>query len=189
MKILIADDDDGALRILKRYLEKWGHEVVEARDGDEAWHKLETEPCPILVTDWTMPRLDGIDLIRRVRASPLGDSVYTILITGRASKEDLVRGMEAGADDFVCKPYDRDELRVRLREGERIVALERALAEANGSRMERLRGRVTAAVEAADRELERAYVLLNAQGNDDARTAAEYVQRARDALAEVVTDS
>src|SRR6185436_1825167 len=86
-------------------------------------------------TDWMMPGVDGVELIRRIRACPPAPDripyVYAILLTAKAQKDDLVLGMEAGADDFVAKPFDRDELRARLREGERIIQLERDLQEHN----------------------------------------------------------
>jgi DNA-binding response OmpR family regulator len=129
MQVLIADDDAVSRKLLERYLQKWGHEVAAAKDGKEAWMLFQQGDYPIVVTDWMMPEMDGIELIRRIRASEHADYVYTILLTARSQKEDLVEGMEAGADDFVTKPFDRDELRVRLREGERIVRLERDLAE------------------------------------------------------------
>ena len=132
MKVLIAEDDGVSQRILRSYLEKWGYEVVVARDGDEAWALFQEHDFPVVITDWMMPGMDGVDLIRRIRECnrPSG-FVYTILVTARSQKEDLVEGMDAGADDFVTKPFDRDELRVRLREGERVVRLERAVAEQN----------------------------------------------------------
>lgn len=129
MRILIADDDPVSRRVLIGYLQKWEHDVVAAADGEEAWRLFEAEDFPLVISDWMMPGLDGPELIRRIRASDRPGYAYTILLTGRNQKEDLVEGMDAGADDFVTKPFDRDELRVRLRAGERIVRLERALAE------------------------------------------------------------
>jgi two-component system, NtrC family, sensor kinase len=129
MKILLAEDEATSRRLLQNYLQKWGHDVVLANDGAEAWRLFEQEAFPLVISDWMMPELDGVDLIRRIRASPLPIHVYVILLTGRSQKEDIVEGMEAGADDFVTKPFDRDELRVRLRVGERVCELERRLAE------------------------------------------------------------
>jgi DNA-binding response OmpR family regulator len=129
MKILIADDDPVSRRVLLGYLQKWGHDVVVASDGAEAWRLFEAEDFPLVISDWMMPELDGPELIRRIRALDRPGYAYTILLTGRSQKEDLVEGMDAGADEFVTKPFDRDELRCRLRAGERIVRLERALAE------------------------------------------------------------
>src|SRR5262249_49944633 len=85
----------------------------------------------IVITDWMMPEMDGLELIRRMRGGEHSRYVYVILLTAKSQKEDLVQGMEAGADDFLSKPFDRDELRVRLRAGERVIELERTLAEQN----------------------------------------------------------
>lgn len=179
MRILIADDDDLAIKILRRYLTQWGHDVTSAEDGAEAWELLQKGEYPIVISDWTMPNMDGLELIRRIRAAERA-YVYTILITGRSSKEDLVRGMEAGADDFVSKPFDRDELRVRLREGERIITLERALAEAESTREQTLCARVKEAVDEAEREVAEARASLSA-GADHAE-ALERLARIHDAL-------
>jgi DNA-binding response OmpR family regulator len=130
MKVLVADDDLVSQRILKSYLEKWGYEFVLVGDGAQAWELLQEQDISIVLTDWLMPLMDGVELIRRIRERE-GDVpyVYAILLTAKSQKEDLVEGMDAGADDFLSKPFDRDELRVRLREGERVVHLERTLAE------------------------------------------------------------
>ena len=129
MKILVAEDEPVSRRLLQSYLQKWGHEVVLANDGAEAWRLFEQEEFRLVISDWMMPELDGVDLIRRIRATSRPIHVYVILLTGRSQKEDVVEGMEAGADDFVTKPFDRDELRVRLRVGERVCELEHRLAE------------------------------------------------------------
>ncbi|MGE0824345.1 MAG: PP2C family protein-serine/threonine phosphatase [Candidatus Binatia bacterium] len=127
MKVLIADDEIISRRLLRDYLERWGHEVVAAHNGAEAWDLFAAGDFPIVISDWIMPELDGVELIRRIRASQRPGYVYTILVTSKSQKEDLVEGMEAGADDFITKPFDRDELRVRLRAGKRILELEAAL--------------------------------------------------------------
>ncbi len=129
MKILIADDDAVSRRRLQSYLQKWGYEVASAKDGAEAWDLFEGGVFPIVITDWMMPELDGPGLIRRIRSSQRAGYIYAILLTAKSQKEDLVEGMEAGADDFLTKPFDRDELRVRLRAGERIIRLEQNLRE------------------------------------------------------------
>jgi two-component system NtrC family sensor kinase len=129
MRILMAEDETVSRRLLQSYLQKWGHEVVVANDGAEAWRLFEQSHFPLVISDWMMPELDGVDLIRRIRATERSGHVYVILLTGRSQKEDVVEGMEAGADDFVTKPFDRDELRVRLQVGERVCELERRLAE------------------------------------------------------------
>jgi two-component system NtrC family sensor kinase len=131
MKVLIADDDPVSRRLLQSYLQKWGHEVVLATNGAEAWRLFQEQEFFLVISDWMMPDMEGPELIRRIRASARPGYVYTMLVTGRAQKEDVVEGMEAGADDFVTKPFDRDELRVRLRAGERIIKLEQTLAEQN----------------------------------------------------------
>ncbi|AGA31576.1 sensor histidine kinase [Singulisphaera acidiphila] len=129
MKILIADDDSVSRRLLQSYLEKWGYEVALARDGAEAWRLFEGGLFPMVITDWMMPELDGPGLLRRIRSSQRPGYIYTILLTAKTQKQDLVEGMEAGADDFLTKPFDREELRVRLRAGERIIHLEQNLRE------------------------------------------------------------
>ena len=130
MKVLVAEDEAVSQRILKNYLEKWGYEFELVSDGAAAWELLQQQDFPIVLTDWLMPHMNGDELIRRIRDRE-GDVpyVYAILLTAKSQKEDLVEGMDAGADDFLTKPFDRDELRVRLREGERVVRLERTLAE------------------------------------------------------------
>lgn len=127
MKVLVADDDPVSRRLLLNYLQKWGYEVSVATNGAEAWQMFEKEEFLIVISDWMMPELDGTDLIKRIRQHPGDHYVYTILLTARSQKEDLVIGMDAGADDFVSKPFNQNELHVRLRAGERIVNLEIAL--------------------------------------------------------------
>jgi two-component system NtrC family sensor kinase len=129
MKILIADDESVSRRLLQNYLEKWGYEVTAARDGAEAWRLFEDGHFSMVITDWVMPEMDGSGLLRRIRASARPGYVYAILLTAKSQKEDLVEGMDAGADDFLTKPFDRNELRVRLRAGERIIRLEQNLHE------------------------------------------------------------
>jgi signal transduction histidine kinase len=131
MKVLIADDEPVSLRLLQSYLQKWGYEVTVARNGMEAWKLFQEDDFRIVISDWMMPEMDGLELIGRICAAQRSGYVYTILVTARSQKEDLVEGMDAGADDFVTKPFDRDELRVRLREGERIISLEQTLADQN----------------------------------------------------------
>src|SRR3990172_5660018 len=124
MKVLIADDDPVSRKLLQSYLQKWGCEVTAAQDGGEAWSCFQRDEFPVVITDWMMPELDGVELVRRIRSAPRSGYVYVILLTAKGQKEDLVEAMDAGADDFLTKPFDRDELRVRLRAGERIVELE-----------------------------------------------------------------
>ncbi|ETX04711.1 MAG: hypothetical protein ETSY2_27250 [Candidatus Entotheonella gemina] len=133
MRILIAEDAIVSRRLLQQCLQQWGYDVVVASNGAEAWQLFSAGDAhfPIVISDWMMPEMDGLDLIRRIRASSGSNYVYTILLTAKSEREDVVAGMEAGADDFLRKPFDREELRVRLRAGERIVQLEQTLAAQN----------------------------------------------------------
>jgi len=131
MKVLIAEDDPVSRRLLESYLKKWGHDVVVAVNGGEAWRQFEQQEFPLVISDWMMPEVDGLELVRRIRGHQRPGYAYIILVTEKSQKEDIVAGMDAGADDFVTKPFDRDELHARLRAGERIVALERRLEEQN----------------------------------------------------------
>ena len=127
MKILIAEDDLVSRRILTSRLEKWGHQVITAQNGQEAWDLFREKEFSIVITDWMMPEIDGVELVRRIRSSQPSGYVYTILITAKQQKKDLLEAMGAGADDFITKPFDKDELHVRLRAGERIIELEQNL--------------------------------------------------------------
>jgi sigma-B regulation protein RsbU (phosphoserine phosphatase) len=137
MRVLIADDDPVSLHLLSRTLVGWGYEVTTARDGNEAWRLFEERDHPLVILDWVMPGLDGLELVRRIRAARSGVAsahrgyVYTILLTAHTHKGETVEGLAAGADEFVTKPFDRDELRVRLCTGERILRLEHTLVEQN----------------------------------------------------------
>lgn len=131
MNILAAEDSAVARKILTSSLLRWGYQVTEAVDGTAAWDLFQRGDYPIVVTDWVMPDMDGLELLRRIRAVPRDPQVYVILLTSKSEKEDLVQAMEAGADDFLGKPFAPDELRVRIRQGERVVALQRTLAEQN----------------------------------------------------------
>jgi len=131
MKILIAEDERITRLKLQRQLEKWDHIVSAAEDGQQAWELFQEEQFDIVVTDWDMPHMDGHQLVEHIRAGGQSHYSYLIMLTGRSETDDLVSGMEAGADDFLCKPFDKNELRVRLRAGERIIHLERELAQQN----------------------------------------------------------
>jgi signal transduction histidine kinase len=132
MRVLIAEDDRIARRLLQAALVSWGHEVVTAANGKEAWELLQQSEFPLVLTDWVMPEMDGLELIRRIRARPVESGyVYIILLTARSEKEDVIVGIDTGANDFVTKPFDRGELRVRLQAGERILLLEQTLAAQN----------------------------------------------------------
>jgi sigma-B regulation protein RsbU (phosphoserine phosphatase) len=128
MKILIADDDAITRRLLETILSKWGYEVQIAQDGDEAWAALQGEGAPKLaILDWMMPGLDGVEICRRARQRMDSPYVYMMLLTSKIRKEDIIEGMDAGADDYLTKPFNRHELEVRLRAGLRILDLQEAL--------------------------------------------------------------
>jgi DNA-binding response OmpR family regulator len=129
MKILIAEDDPVSRRILEAALEKDGHDIQSVVDGARAWEALERLDAPRLaILDWMMPGVDGTEICRRLRAAPPSRPTYVILLTARGRKEDVLAGLEAGADDYVTKPFDHDELRARVRVGARVVELQLALA-------------------------------------------------------------
>ena len=117
MRVLIAEDDPISRTVLRKTLERWGHDVFAAPDGDQAWAAFQDAAFPVVISDWMMPGLDGLELVRRIRHHRQNGYVYTILLTARSQKEDIVEGMEAGADDFVTKPFDAGELHARLRAG------------------------------------------------------------------------
>lgn len=131
MRILVAEDERITRGSVVRQLEALGHEVAAAADGEEAWDLYNTAPFDLVITDWEMPRLSGLDLIRRIRGVESARFVYILMLTGRSDKTDVVAGIEVGADDFLSKPFDKEELRVRLLAGERIVRLERTLSRQN----------------------------------------------------------
>jgi DNA-binding response OmpR family regulator len=129
MMILIAEDDIVSRRLLHATLEELGCEVLTATDGAEAWQALQRENAPRLaILDWMMPGLDGPEVCRRVRAASQSPPLYIILLTTRDSIEDVVRGLEAGADDYITKPFDSKELMARVRVGLRMVELQASLA-------------------------------------------------------------
>ncbi len=122
MKILVADDDAVSRRVLEAMLVKWGYEVVAASDGAEAWNVLQGADAPQLaILDWMMPNMDGPDVCRKVRGHPEIPYVYILLLTGRNLERDLIEGLEAGADDYLTKPFSAQELKVRLFSGKRIL--------------------------------------------------------------------
>jgi sigma-B regulation protein RsbU (phosphoserine phosphatase) len=129
--ILVVEDSSVQARYLLMLLEKDRYRVKVAQNGEEALLILKNRLFSIVITDWVMPTMEGPDLIKKIRSLDLKRYVYTILLTSKNTKDDLVKGMEAGADDFLTKPYDADELKVRLRAGERILKLEKRLAEHN----------------------------------------------------------
>lgn len=124
MRILAVDDDPIALQLLGKSLRATGHQVVTARDGAEAVEVLRSGDCRMVISDWNMPRLNGLELCRYIRGQDLTGYVYFILLTSHEGRQRVVEGMSAGADDFMSKPFHPAELDVRVRAGERVLALE-----------------------------------------------------------------
>jgi phosphoserine phosphatase RsbU/P len=130
MDLLIAEDDLVSRRVLEATLQKWGYGVTAVSDGAAAWELLRRDDKPKLaILDWMMPGMDGVTLCRLVRQLPHGRTSYLILLTAKSEKENRVAGLEAGADDYVAKPFDRAELRARVQVGARMVGLQQSLAE------------------------------------------------------------
>ncbi|MGB3210884.1 MAG: response regulator transcription factor [Desulforhopalus sp.] len=122
MKILIAEDDITSRLMLESIIKKWSFEVISVENGLEAWDILQQQVVPpIALLDWEMPGLDGLELCRRIKCLDREYSTYIILLTGRNSKEDIVTGLQAGANDYVTKPFDSSELLARINVAERLV--------------------------------------------------------------------
>ncbi len=131
MKVLVAEDDIVQLRLLEVTLSKWGYQVLSARDGESAWRLLQQEDGPILaILDWMMPGYSGPQLSRLIRDQSAKLYTYIILLTARKDKESIIEGMDAGADDYLAKPYILDELAARIRAGKRILHLQEELVKA-----------------------------------------------------------
>jgi DNA-binding response OmpR family regulator len=109
MKILIAEDNPVTRALIAKTLQKSGHEVVAVSDGKQAWETLNQSEISFVVTDWMMPGMDGLELCKRIREAGFARYVYIMLLTAKDGKSDLVEGMEAGADDFLVKPFHKDE--------------------------------------------------------------------------------
>jgi diguanylate cyclase (GGDEF)-like protein len=131
MQILVAEDNPVFQSMLKNMLGKWGYDVVLANNGERAWEILQqADAPPLAILDWMMPGMDGVEICRRIRKATQERYVYVILLTAKTEQKDLVEGMEAGADDYVTKPFNTHELRVRLRAGRRILDLQEQLLQA-----------------------------------------------------------
>jgi DNA-binding response OmpR family regulator len=127
-RILVAEDHYVSRHLLERNLQNWGFEVVTAQDGEVAAKILEGPEAPsIAILDWMMPRMDGVEVCQRVRQNREIPYIYLLMLTAKSQKDEIATGLEAGADDYVIKPFDPDELRARLKVGQRVVELERAL--------------------------------------------------------------
>jgi len=130
MRILIAEDDSVSRRVVDLRLKAWGHDVVITKDGAEAWATLQRNDAPRLaILDWMMPGMNGVEVCRRLRQSQSTTPTYIILLTTKSSKEDVVKGLDAGANDYIIKPFDFQELRARVQVGATVVELQQRLAE------------------------------------------------------------
>ncbi len=131
MNILIADDNLPSRVLLAKLLTKLGYEVIMASDGNEAWEIIQKSNINFVITDWIMPEMDGPELCKKIRSTELGHYIYIVILTSKEEKSEMIEGLEAGADDFIVKPYDKDELFVKIRIGERILRLEKSKEEQN----------------------------------------------------------
>ena len=130
MQVLIAEDDRVTGEILARTLQRWGHQTIVVGDGLQAWNHLrETTDPTLAILDWMMPGMDGPDVCRRVRGQLPLANMYLLLVTARESRGDVVAGLDAGADDYIIKPFDPEELRARVAVGIRVLGLQQKLAE------------------------------------------------------------
>jgi DNA-binding response OmpR family regulator len=132
MRILIAEDDEPSRMILAGQLTKLGHEVDAVEDGQQAWEHFLARQPEVVITDWQMPNLDGLQLCRRIRSHPAEKYAYLIVLTALDGKVGYLEGMNAGADDFVSKPCDTVDLNVRLRVAERILSLQQEVQQLEG---------------------------------------------------------
>ena len=159
MRILIAEDDFDSRRLLEKTLIKWGYEVVAASDGAEAWQILKSKDSPKLaILDWMMPEMDGLDLVRSIRSNDFPGYVYVILLTAKSEIENIVAGIESGADDYLTKPFSRGELRARLHAGERVLNLEQKLTWQN-KELEAANATITRVNERMKKDLEAAAII------------------------------
>lgn len=164
MKILLADDEPIARTMLEHWLTGWGYEVVTVRDGEAALNALAADPTlRLAIVDWVMPKCDGIEVCRHVRSGPAEPYVYLVLLTAKDDKADIIQGLDAGADDYLVKPCNPLELKVRLRAGRRVIELQEQLVAARETlRFEAMHDSLTqllnrgATLEQLDRELVRA---------------------------------
>ncbi|HAS82692.1 MAG TPA: diguanylate cyclase response regulator [Verrucomicrobia bacterium] len=134
MRILIAEDDFTSRIMLAAVLKKNGHEVEATANGQEAWEKMQNPDAPCLaILDWMMPKMDGLDLVRRIRACPTERPPYLIMLTTKSEKTDIIAGLDAGANDYLAKPFDAGELRARVEVGRRMLEMQNALLESRGA--------------------------------------------------------
>jgi diguanylate cyclase (GGDEF)-like protein len=164
MKILLADDEPIARTMLEHWLTGWGYEVITVRDGEAALNALAADHgLRLAIIDWVMPKVDGIEVCRKIRSGPPEPYVYVVLLTAKDDKSDIIEGLDAGADDYLVKPCNPLELKVRLRAGKRVIELQEQLVAARESlRFEAMHDSLTqllnraATLEQLERELVRA---------------------------------
>jgi len=125
MNVLVVDDDPVIRLLVKTMVQELGHDVTVAASGAEAWERLATAPAHVVVSDWIMPDMDGLDLCRRIRAEVSREYTYVILLTALEAKAHYLMAIDAGVDDFLTKPFDPDLLTARLRVAERVLGLRR----------------------------------------------------------------
>ena len=124
MKLLIVEDDAISGKLLQKQVEGLGYENVLARDGEEAWNLFQAQNFRVVITDWMMPKMNGLELCRKIRSSSKDYYTYIIIITAKDNKQDFLKAFESGADDFIVKPFDPEEIKARTRTAERIGKLE-----------------------------------------------------------------
>ena len=152
MNILVAEDEAIALKRSKYFLEKWGHRVITVQNGLEALEEFLSSKIDLVITDWMMPEMDGLELVRHIRSRGTDTPfVYVILLTAREDKKDIVNALESGVDDYIIKPFDPAELQARVNVGVRMVRLERSLKE-YGSSLEKIVRRQTSAIRQTQEE-------------------------------------
>ena len=134
MKVLVAEDDLTSRTILTAILQKWGYEVISAVDGEQALEMLQQPDAPKLaLLDWSMPGLSGVEVCSRLRDKQINDSIYIIILTAKSEKKNIVEGLNAGANDYIIKPYDNDELQARINVGKRMVEIQSELENAKSA--------------------------------------------------------
>lgn len=169
MNVLIAEDEAITRKRLQHFIEKWGHRVIPAENGQEALEEYLNQSIDMVITDWMMPKMDGVELARQLRGHSNNKAyVYIMLLTAKGEKEDKITGLsDAGVDDYVVKPFDPDELRARVAVGERTVRLERTLREYSEG-LEKIARRQTRIIRKTQEET--IYRLLSALESRDEET-------------------
>lgn len=127
IQVLIAEDDKLCRTILEKSLRKWGYEIISTEDGREAWKAIQEQNIQIAILDWIMPKIDGVELCKKIRAKKWDEYIYIIMLTIRSKQSDIRKGFDAGVDDYITKPFDTYELKARLQTGKRIIGLQNQL--------------------------------------------------------------